>query len=138
MMRILGRISLLCLLTFSAMADEYAVVSNAKMKDLTLLEIRAIFLKKITLISDDTELVPINLEAMDPLRLKFEKEVLGMSFSRLKSYWIQEHYLGHRPPISMKSQESIKAFITKVDGSIGYLNIENIDANMKIHYRWSD
>lgn len=137
-MRILGRISLLCLLTFSAMADEYAVVSNAKMKDLTLLEIRAIFLKKITLISDDTELVPINLEAMDPLRLKFEKEVLGMSFSRLKSYWIQEHYLGHRPPISMKSQESIKAFITKVDGSIGYLNIENIDANMKIHYRWSD
>ena len=137
-MRILGRISLLCLLTFSAMADEYAVVSNAKMKDLTLLEIRAIFLKKITLISDDTELVPINLEAMDPLRLKFEKEVLGMSFSRLKSYWIQEHYLGHRPPISMKSQESIKAFITKVDGSIGYLNIENIDANMKILYRWSD
>jgi len=137
-MRILGRISLLCLLTFSAMADEYAVVSNAKMKDLTLLEIRAIFLKKITLISDDTELVPINLEAMDPLRLKFEKEVLGMSFSRLKSYWIQEHYLGHRPPISMKSQESIKVFITKVDGSIGYLNIENIDANMKILYRWSD
>jgi hypothetical protein len=120
------------------MADEYAVVSNAKMKDLTLLEIRAIFFKKITLISDDTELVPINLEAMDPLRLKFEKEVLGMSFSRLKSYWIQEHYLGHRPPISMKSQESIKVFITKVDGSIGYLNIKNIDANMKIHYRWSD
>ncbi|DAB30128.1 MAG TPA: hypothetical protein CFH84_05700 [Sulfurimonas sp. UBA12504] len=137
-MQRLVRIVLLCFFTFSALADEYAVVSNTKMKDLSPLEIRAIFLKKITLISDDTEVVPINLEATDPLRLKFEKEILGMSFSRLKSYWVIEHYLGHRPPISMKSQESIKAFITKVDGSIGYLNIKNVDENMKILYRWSD
>jgi hypothetical protein len=136
-MKPIVQIFLFVVLPFSALANEYAVVSNAKMKDLTRLEIRAIFLKKITLL-DDTELVPINLEALDPLRLKFEKELLGMSFSRLKSYWTQEHYLGHRPPISMKSQESIKAFIPKIDGSIGYLNIENVNENMKILYRWCD
>jgi hypothetical protein len=61
-----------------------------------------------------------------------------MSFSRLKTYWTKEHYLGHRPPISMKSQESIKAFINKVDGSLGYINIENVDENMKIIYKWRD
>jgi ABC-type phosphate transport system substrate-binding protein len=120
-----------------ALAGEYAVISNKNMKDLTLIEVRAIFLKKITLI-DDINLVPINLEARDELRLKFEEEVLDMSFSRLKTYWTKEHYLGHRPPISMKSQESIKAFINKVDGSIGYINLENVDENMKILYKWRD
>lgn len=131
----------ICLLTFFVslpiIAGEYAVISNQNMKDLTLIEVRAIFLKKITLI-DDTKVVPINLEAGDDLRLKFEEEVLNMSFSRLKTYWTKEHYLGHRPPISMKSQESIKAFVNKVDGSIGYVSIENVEQNMKIIYKWRD
>lgn len=128
---------LLLFVALSSFADEYVVVSNKNMKDLTLIEVRAIFLKKITLI-DDTKVVPINLEARDDLRLKFEEQVLNMSFSRLKTYWTKEHYLGHRPPVSMKSQESIKAFINKVDGSIGYINAQNVNENMKIIYRWRD
>ncbi|MBU1217413.1 hypothetical protein KJ870_01930 [bacterium] len=128
---------LVLFISLPAIAGEYAVVSNQNMKDLTLIEIKAIFLKKITLI-DDVKIVPINLEARDDLRLKFEEKVLNMSFSRLKTYWTKEHYLGHRPPISMKSQESIKAFINNVDGSIGYVNIENVEQNMKIIYKWSD
>jgi ABC-type phosphate transport system substrate-binding protein len=128
---------LLFFLSLSSFADEYVVVSNKNMKDLNLLEIRAIFLKKITLI-DDIKVVPINLEAGDDLRLKFEAEVLKMSFLRLKTYWTKEHYLGHRPPISMKSQESIKAFLHKVDGSIGYMSAQNVDENMKVVYKWRD
>lgn len=128
---------LLFFLNFSSFADEYVVVSNKNMKDLNLLEIRAIFLKKITLV-DDIKVVPINLEAGDDLRLKFEAEVLKMSFLRLKTYWTKEHYLGHRPPISVKSQESIKAFLHKVDGAIGYMQAQNVDENMKIIYTWRD
>jgi ABC-type phosphate transport system substrate-binding protein len=120
-----------------SLADEYVVISNKNMKDLSESEIKAIFLKKLTF-ANDTKVVPINLKARDPLRLKFEKKVLHMSFQRLKSYWTKQHYLGHRPPVSMKSQESIKAFVKKVKGSIGYIKANRVDNSVKVMYRWSD
>lgn len=118
-------------------ADEYVVISNKNMKDLSPSQIRAIFLKKLVLVGD-IKAVPVNLEARDPLRLKFEQDILDMSFERLKSYWTKQHYLGHRPPVSMKSQESIKAFVKKVDGSLGYISADNVDNSVKVMYRWSD
>jgi len=121
----------------SSFASEYAIISNKKMKTLSKTQIKAIFLKKITII-DDLKIIPINLDARDSLRLKFEKKILNMNFNRLKSYWTKQHYLGHRPPISMKSQDSIKAFVKKVDGAIGYIEIKNLDDNLKIIYRWRD
>ena len=107
------------------------------MEDLSPSQIRAIYLKKLILIHD-TKAVPINLDARDPLREKFEQHILEMNFDRLQSYWTKEHYLGHRPPISLKSQESVKTFIKKVDGSIGYINIDSMDDSLKILYRWSE
>ena len=120
-----------------AYSHEYAVIANKHMDDLSPSQIRAIFLKKVILIND-MKAVPINLDARDPLREKFEQQILEMSFDRLQSYWTKEHYLGHRPPISLKSQESIKAFVKKVDGSIGYIDSVNVDEGVKILYKWSD
>lgn len=121
----------------SLFADEYAIVANKHMEDLSTNQIRAIYLKKL-LVVHDIKVVPLNLDARDPLRTKFDQQILQMSFDRLQAHWTKEHYLGHRPPISLKSQESIKAFVKKVDGSIGYINIENVDDSLKILYKWSD
>jgi hypothetical protein len=86
-------VSLLCI--NSSLSDEYVIVSNKNMKELSLSQVKAIFLKKLTFVSD-VKVVPINLGLRDELRLKFEKKVLRMNFSRLKTYWIAQHYLGHR------------------------------------------
>lgn len=129
----------LTMILFSAVlsASEYAVISNIKMKDLSSHQIQAIFLKKITVI-DSVTVVPVNLEARDPLREKFESKVLDMNFERLKSYWAKQHYLGKRPPISMLSSESVKAFVKKVDGGIGYIDAAHLDDGVKVLYRWSE
>ena len=124
-------------LTIPLFANDYAVVANKKMKELSTSQIRAVFLKKITII-DDTKLVPMNLAVRDAIRQKFEKKVLKMNFARLKAYWTKQHYLGHRPPVSMKSQQSVKAFIKKVDGAIGYMELQYVDEDMKILYKWSE
>lgn len=137
MKKIVKIFTITLLLSTLSLADEYVVISNKDMKDLSDSEIKAIFLKKL-IFANDTKLVPINLQARDPLRLKFEKKVLHMSFQRLKSYWTKQHYLGHRPPVSMKSQESIKAFVKKVKGSIGYIKANRVDDSVKVMYRWSD
>jgi len=119
------------------LASEYVVISNKNMKNLSKTQIKAIFLKKITIIND-IKVVPISLGARDPLRSKFEKKILAMSFMRLKSYWTKQHYLGRRPPVSMKSQDSIKAFVKKVDGAVGYINESLVDNSVKVIYRWKD
>ncbi len=125
------------LLTTLSLADTYAVIVNKNMKNINKVQIKAIFLKKLVRV-DGVKMVPLNLSARENLRKKFEKEVLHMGFSRLKAYWIKQHYLGNRPPLSMKSQESVKEFVKKVEGAIGYVDIAHIDDDVKVIYRWSD
>ena len=127
------------LLIFSTLlfSGDYVIIVNNNMRELTNSEIRAIFLKKITFVGD-TKMVPVNLEANNPIRIKFQEHFLNMSFKKLESYWMKQHYLGHRPPISMKSQESVKAFVSKVEGAIGYIEASHEDDSVRIIYRWSD
>ncbi len=120
-----------------SLASEYVVIANKNMKNISKAQIKAIFLKKITVI-DETNVVPLSLQARDSLRMKFEKDVLRMSFTRLKTHWTKQHYKGLRPPISMQSQQSILAFVKKVEGAIGYINADNLDADVKVIYRWED
>ena len=125
----------LTLLSSNIFANEYVVVANQNMQDVSQMQLRAIFLKKISIL-DNMNIIPVNLQARDSLRVNFEKRVLKMSFGRLKSYWTKQHYLGRRPPLSMKSQESIKAFIKRVDGAIGYIEKDNLDRELKVLYEW--
>ena len=118
-------------------ADEYAVIANKKIEDLQVAQISAIFLKRLKTVNG-IKLVPINLEALNPLRLDFEKKVLHMSLPTLKSYWIKQHYLGHRPPISMQSQQSVLSLVKQLDGGVAYINAKYIDEDVNVLYRWRD
>lgn len=116
---------------------KYAVVSNKNMPKLSLSQLKAIFLKKTNHVGK-VKVIPINLSPKNELRLKFEKRILKMDFEMLKSYWTKQYKLGIRPPITMKSEESIVAFLKKVDGSIGYIKVKDMDNSLKILYKWSD
>lgn len=137
-MKTVIRITLLTIvLSILSFADEYVVISNSNMKDLSTAQIKAIFLKKITVI-ENINAVPVNLGALDPVREKFENKIVEMNFERLKSYWAAQHYLGKRPPVGMQSEESVKAFVKNVEGAIGYINANNLDSGVKVLYRWSE
>ncbi len=120
-----------------SLASEYVVIANKTMKNISKAQIKAIYLKKITVI-DEITVVPLSLPARDSLRKKFEQDILKMNFSRLKFYWAKQHYKGLRPPISMKSQQSILSFVKKVEGAIGYIDANNLDESVKVIYRWED
>lgn len=130
-------LSFFLLLPSLMLANEYVVIANKKVKNISQNEIKSIFLKKVSSINK-IKMVPVNLEARDPLREKFEKELLQMNFARLKAYWAKQHYLGNRPPLSLKSQESVKAFVKKVDGAIGYIEKKHLDSNFNVLYSWED
>ncbi len=128
--------SILILLVGLLQAQQYAVVSNSFLKNLSKYEIKAIFLKKKKY-HNSVKLVPVNLPARNEIRKSFEKNVLGMGFARLHAYWNKEHYLGVRPPLMMHSEESVKKFIKNVEGAIGYMRLEKVDKDMVILYTWS-
>lgn len=118
-------------------AKEYLIVANKDIRSLSKEEVKAVYLKKIVYLNDH-KLVPINLESGNKVRAAFEKDVLNMGYIRLKSYWTKQHYLGHRPPIIMRSQKSVKKFIQKVDGAIGYIEADKFENDLKVLYKWSD
>ncbi|MBU1643305.1 hypothetical protein KKE54_08080 [bacterium] len=128
------------LLFFSLKATQFVVIANKESKidkGLDANEIRRIYLKKRRYI-DTLKLVPLNLSASDPLRESFQKEVLSMSDRQLASYWAKQHYLGHRPPLTMMSVESVLAFVREVNGAIGYVPKEAVDASVKIIYEYKE
>ena len=127
----------LTVMTLVCSGSEYAVIAHQGSPHFTPQQIQAIFLKKLTLMHHH-EIVALNLNPRNPLRTKFEQHLLKMNFSRLRAYWSKQHYLGHRPPISLKSQESVKAFVQHVDGAIGYVDFNKVDESVSIIYRWSD
>ena len=119
-------------------AQDYFVVAHKDVKDLTSEQIRAIFLKKLFVV-DGRHLVPINLQARDSTRQEFEHKIVHMNFQRMKSYWAKQHYQGHRPPLSMRSEDAVLRFIQKVEGSLGYVSQKPNTSynNIKIIYKWS-
>jgi len=127
----------LIFVTISSFAEEYAVVSNTILDDISKNQIRAIFLKKLTHLNG-IHLVPVNLASDSFIRKSFEKELLGMRKKRLKSYWSNQHYLGNRPPVIMKSQKSALVFVKNVQGAITYVKVKGLDDSVKVLYRWSD
>ena len=128
---------LLFILTFHCYAKEYAVVTSSDINTLSKAEIRAVFLKKLTRLNN-TKLVPVNLPYNNPLRNLFEKEVLNMGKARLKSYWNKQHYLGNRPPLTMKSEKGSVSFVKNVEGAFTYTELKNVDNSLKVLYKWSD
>ena len=136
-MKFEGVIFILMSLCSFSYANEYAVISNKLIKDLTPSQIKAVFLKKLTHLGG-VHLVPVNLPSNEPIRKSFEENVLNMSNKRLKSYWMKQHYLGRRPPVVMKSPKSAIVFIQNVQGGITYVDTKDLDKSVKVLYIFRD
>ena len=125
------------LLSSEIFATEYAIITSTKMPKLSPSQIKALFLKKRSFV-DGMKIVPVNLSVRSSTRRSFEAHILNMHMARLKSYWAKQHYLGVRPPITLKSQESVKRFVQKVKGSIAYIELTADTKNIIILYKWSE
>ena len=125
----------LIILSCSLFAQEIVIIANPHMKKLSKAEIRGVFLGKIHIING-VKAVPLNLEASNPLRKAFRKHFLHMSLPQAQHYWMRQHYLGHRPPLSKHSQKSIKEFVKKIEGGIGYIEASKLEDGLQVLYRW--
>tara|TARA_R110002167_G_scaffold170063_1_gene368057 strand:+ start:70 stop:477 length:408 start_codon:yes stop_codon:yes gene_type:complete len=135
-MRVLFLIALLSLVR-GLSAEDYVVVV-AKDSPITVDDagkIREIFLKKRNF-DNQTRVIPINLIGEERVRTEFETQVLQMSRDEINRYWITSHFQGVSPPTTQASLQSVKRFIQSVNGAIGYLPRDMVDADLKIIYEF--
>lgn len=125
------------LLQPAALAQEFAVVvaQDSVIATLDGERLKDIFLRHRNF-EDGVRLVPVNLLGEDAARIEFETRVLMMDRDEINRYWISSHFQGVRPPATQASLQSIKAFVAQVDGAIGYLPRDLVDASLKVVYEF--
>ena len=132
-MRALFYFFILTLTVQIAHAAEFAVVvaGTNKVENLSAERIKDVFLKKRRF-ANGTRLIPINVLGNQLTRLKFEERVLMMSRDELSQYWTTSHFQGITPPATQASFASMKLFVEKVEGAIGYLPLEMVGDDLKV------
>jgi hypothetical protein len=116
-----------------AEAAEYVVVvaRNSPIEALDSERLRDIFLRRRSF-EGGIPLVPINLLGEEAVRTQFESLVLQMDRGQINQYWVTSHFQGIKPPATQASLQSIKTFIERVDGAIGYLPVSMVDDGLKV------
>ena len=116
-------ISLLMLLpsVYSHAANDLIIVANTNEKDLTLtkVQVKNLFMRR----AFKYELEPVILPQEHMLRILFNTKIVGLTESRIQSYWAQMRFSGRKvEPMEIASEGLIIEFLLKNKGSIAYLS----------------
>lgn len=64
----------------------------------------------------------INLPAGNPLRIDFNTKMVGLTESRIQSYWAQMKFTGRsKPPVELNSTKEVVEYLTTVENAVAYL-----------------
>ena len=136
-MRWLAGMAACLLLVFSspASADGLLIIANPSVSvdaPLSLKELTAIYLLRVTRWPDGSHIVPVNRELGSALRRQFTSNVLHEQNDRLARYWNQMHFQGKDPPLVQESEDSMLAFVRSVPGAIGYIRASSQPDGVKV------
>lgn len=109
----------------SAFAQDHIWVITQKLdKDITLSkqEVRQIYLGINIDLTDEVTSTAITLSRKNRVRSQFNAQVIGLTESRLQSYWAHMRFSGrNKPPKEYDSVPSLLEHIEANKGSIGYV-----------------
>ena len=112
-----------------------AVIVHPKnpVSNLSLSELRELFLKVRARWSDGKPVLPINHSPRSELRKRFDRMVLRMSPEEAASFWIRQRVrgLGH-PPRSFRSTRLILRLVSKQREAVAYLPWSEIQYSREI------
>jgi ABC-type phosphate transport system substrate-binding protein len=119
----------------SAGAEDLLIIANPSVElaePLTLKQIEAIYLLRMTAWPDSSHIVPVNREAGSEIRAKFTSAVLKQDNANLAAYWNEMHFQGKLPPLVQESEPAMLAFVQKVPGAVGYISASTPAVDVKV------
>jgi ABC-type phosphate transport system substrate-binding protein len=123
------------LLIHTAGAEDLLIIANPSINvaaPLTLRQIAAIYLLRMTAWADGSHIIPVNREATSEIRAKFTSAVLHEDNSSLGAYWNKMHFQGKLPPVVQESEPAMLAFVQKVPGAVGYISASTPPVDVKV------
>lgn len=120
-----------------AYADEKIVVvinADSNIEQLTKEEVINIFLGRFRQFSAGTTAQPI--DQMDQTkRALFYKKLVGKELADINSYWARLIFSGKtKPPRQANNVEDLIRLINTVPGAVGYMEISEINSNVKVAF----
>lgn len=136
-MKYLSRIclALLSINAFNIQASDVIVVAHTSESDVKAekRQVRDIFM------GNDSQflLKPVVLTAKSEARFIFNTKIVGLTESRIQSYWAQMRFSGRKkPPQEFETIESILAFLQNNKDTVAYLPADTeIPANLTVIYK---
>ncbi len=105
------------------------VVGTASpIRDVTVDELREVYLRRRRIWPDGTPTLPVNLPADHPVRRAFSRRVLGRLPEELEGHWRRLAFDGIRPPPVLQSAQAVCAYVAVEPTAIGYVLPGVVDA----------
>lgn len=104
-------------------SDSIVVVANTQQKSIKLSrqEIRNLFMGAAL----SYDLRAIALPPDNQTRVKFNTKVIGLTESRIQSYWAQMRFSGRKkPPTELSSEILVIKYLQSNPGSVSYLSVD--------------
>lgn len=70
---------------------------------------------------DGQAVVPLNLPGGQPLRRRFQDDVLRAGDEELAQWWNRAYFQGVSPPVVLQTGPAVKAYVAVTPGAIGYI-----------------
>jgi len=103
--------------------DAIAVVvgRDSTIAEITLDDLREIYLRRRRQWPNGASPVPINLPVSDSTRVAFSMRILGRRPEQLLSYWDRQYYDGITPPVVLPSADAVCEYVRADRNAIGYM-----------------
>lgn len=108
------------------------VVPASRAEKLSMEDVAQIYLKKRRFWSDGKPIVPINREALSPVRKAFSRAIFNLQARHLDVYWNREYFRGVLPPATLASDDAVKRFVALEPNAIGYVGASEVDDSLRV------
>jgi ABC-type phosphate transport system substrate-binding protein len=119
----------------SSSAEQLLIIANpsvGEIASLSLKEVAAIYLLRVTAWPNGAHIVPVNREITSDVRTGFTAAVLQQDVASLAAYWNEMHFQGKLPPVVQESEPAMLAFVQRVPGAIGYISATTPAVGVKV------
>lgn len=121
------------LLSSPGFAATAIIVNSANGAEVSMRDVKKIFLGKIGSFSDGNNAIPMTLSEGDDTRTRFNSEVLGKNEGQYIAYWSKMVFTGNGvPPQEVSSMEELKAEVSKNPSTIGFIDESLVDDSVRV------
>jgi hypothetical protein len=109
-----------CFISQVSYANELVIVANTAEQEIKLSkqQLRNLFMGGAI----QGKYIPVSMKPSQRARIIFNTRIIGLTESRIQSYWAQLKFTGRsKPPIEFSTVEELIAYTAKTPGAITYL-----------------